>query len=308
MYSEDDLERMAEIVNNAIESTCFGPVVGKVTKDDFSHYEAGEVIYFSSTVSEALDPLQRIFDICATDRRFDSGQFFHFKSVKRAIEILDTGTVQLTALHYLDKKDRAEYSEFFQRTGHFYPLVTGKIDDMKKKSFVLCFTKSSRQEEFWNHYAEQEDGVCLGMRYDIGAKELQRCVEFRDVTYDTGYLFDFINEIHYWFRREFEKNPFIEGVLPFARFYKRAKYSWEDESRISFDYYTNTDPPRCNPFPIQIVTENGKNREYIEVPLRNDYFTLSVDEIICGRRVCCADRSRLLSASNLREDRVWVRK
>ena len=147
------------------------------------------------------------------------------------------------------------------------------------------------------------------MRYDVGEKELKRCVEFRDVTYDTGYLFDFINEIHYWFIREFEKQPFIEGVLKFARFYKRAKYSWEDESRISFGYNCDTYPSICRAFPIQKDMDNGKiTREYIKVPLRNDYFTLEVDEIICGKHVDSADQSRLLSASTLCADRVWVRR
>ena len=46
MYDDRDRERMAEILNNAIASTDFGPVVGVLTKDAFSDYAGSDVIYF----------------------------------------------------------------------------------------------------------------------------------------------------------------------------------------------------------------------------------------------------------------------
>lgn len=307
MFTDSDRTRMADIVNKAIASTEFGPDVGVLSKDDFSYIDNSAVIYFSSTFTEAPDTLLNVFSACAVDRRLDGGHFYHFKSVERAIDILDTGTVQLTALYYQAENDRAEYSEFLQRTGYFRPLNTGDIDEMKRKSFVLCVTKSASREKFWNQYAKQDTGVCLGLRYDMGQQQLQGCVDFRDVTYETGYRFDFINEIRDQFKHEFGKEPFIEGILKFARFYKRGKYSWEDESRISFDYMTY--PELCNVFPIQRDVQNGKiTREYIIVPLKNEYFTLDVDEIICGKQVNSADQARLLSTSKLDANRVWVRK
>ncbi len=306
MYDDRDRQRMAEIANNAIASSRFGPFVGALTKDDFSHDDSRPLIYFS-TFPSAPDPVEKIFAECAADRRWDRGQFYHFKSAKRAIEILESGTVQLTALYYHAQNDRTEYSEFLQRTGHLRPLYTGDIDKMKKKSFVLCFTKSARRQEFWNRYAMQDTGVCLGLRFSMGKKHLQYCVDFRDVTYDSGYRFDFINEMRDQFKREFGKNLFIDGLLKFARFYKRGKYSWEDESRISFDYTTH--PGLCEVFPIQTEMLNGKvTRKYINVPLNSDHFTLQVDEIICGKHVAGGDQDRLLSASKLRADRIWVRK
>ena len=307
MYDDLDRQRMAEIFNNAIASTGFSPVVGDLAEDDFSPDDSRPLIYFS-TFPWAPDPLEKIFAKCATDRRLDCRKFYHFKCVEWAIDILKTGMVQLTALYYHAENDNAEYSEFFQRTGHTYPLITGNVNELKKKSFVLCLSKSASRGKFWNQYAKQDRGVCLGLRYHVGKMELQDCVDFRDVSYGTGYPFDFIKQIRDRFVCEFGKPPFIDGILKFARFYKRAKYSWEDESRISFDYNYDTSSLLTRAFPIQKVVENGKIREYIDAPLRNDYFTLSVDEIICGRRVCRADRSRLLSASSLREDKVWVRK
>ena len=307
MYDERKRERMAEIVNNAIASSNFRPVVEELTKDHFSHNDSGELIHFS-TFPWASDPLEKIFAKCAADRRYDCRKFYHFKCVEWAIDILKTGMVQLTALYYHAENDNAEYSEFFQRTGHTYPLITGNVNELKKKSFVLCLSKSASREKFWNQYAKQDRGVCLGLRYHVGKMELQDCVDFRDVSYGTGYPFDFIKQIRDRFVCEFGKPPFIDGILKFARFYKRAKYSWEDESRISFDYNYDTSSLLTRAFPIQKVVENGKIREYLKVPLRNDYFTLEVDEIICGKHVDSADQARLLSASTLCADRVWVRR
>ena len=306
MYDDRVRGRMAEIVNNAIASSRFGSVVGVLTKDDFSPNDSGKLIHFA-TFTKAPDPLEAIFAKCAADRRFECRSFYHFKSVKRAIDILKTGKVQLTALYYHAQNDSEEYSEFFNRTGHTYPLETGKIDELKKKSFVLCLTKSAGPQKFWSQYAHEDTGVCLAMRYNTGKMDFQDCVDFRDVTYGTGYPFDFIREIRDRFISEFGKAPFIDGILKFARFYKRAKFSWEDESRISFDYTTH--PWLCEVFPIQTEMQNGKvTRKYIKVPLTSDHFTLQVDEIICGKHVTGSDQNRLLSASNLRADRIWVRK
>lgn len=307
MYNDRDRQRMAEIFNNAVASTCFGPLIGDLTKDDFSPDDNRPLIYFS-TFPCAPDPLEKIFANCATDRRYDCRQFYHFKSVERAIDILKTGTVQLTALYYHSENDNEEYSEFFRRTGHTYPLTTGNVNELKKKSFVLCLTKSACREKFWTRYANDDKGVCLGLRYHVGGRDLQECVDFRDVSYGIGYPFDFIKEIRDRFVREFRKPPFIDGVLKFARFYKRADYSWEDESRISFDYKYEYSSLLCGSFPIQKVLENGRMREYIIVPLKSDYFTLEVSEIICGKQVCNADLSRLLAVSNLPTDRIRVRK
>ncbi len=307
MYDDCDRRRMAEIVNNAIASSNFRLVVEELTKDDFSPDDKRPLIYFSTSFF-APDPLEKIFAKCAVDRRLDCRQFYHFKSVERAIDILKKGTVQLTALYYHSENDNEEYSEFFRRTGHTYPLITGNISELKKKSFVLCLSKSASREKFWNQYAKQDRGVCLVLRYHIGRMVLQECVDFRDISYGTGYPFDFIKEIRDRFFSEFCKPPFIDGVLKFARFYKRAKYSWEDESRISFDYNYDYSSLLCRSFPIQKVLENGRMREYIIVPLKNDYFTLEVSEIICGKQVCNADLSRLLAVSNLPTDRIRVRK
>ena len=200
MYDDNNRERMAEIINNAMDSTVFGPVVGVHDKDDFSYIENTDLIHLSSTFGTPPDKLLNVFSSCAVDRRWDRGQFYHFKSVKRAIDILETGTVQLTALYYHARNDSTEYSEFLQRTGQLRPLITGEIDELKKKSFVLCLSKGTRREEFWNQYAMQDRGVCLGLRFFIGQTQLQHCVDFRDVTYDTGYRFDFINEINDQFK------------------------------------------------------------------------------------------------------------
>ena len=305
MYDDCDRRRMAEIVNNAIASSNFRLVVEELTKDDFSPDDNRPLIYFSTSII-APDPLEKIFAKCAVDRRLDCRQFYHFKCVERAIDILKTGTVQLTALYYHSENDNEEYSEFFRRTGHTYPLTTGNVNELKKKSFVLCLTKSACREKFWKRYANHDKGVCLGLRYHVGRRDLQECVDFRDVSYGTGYPFDFIKDIRDQFLCEFCKPPFIDGILKFARFYKRADYSWEDESRISFDF--TTWPALSESFRIQKDMQKGKIvREYITVPLNCGYFSLEVDEIICGKQVGSTDRSRLRSASNLPADRISVR-
>ena len=81
-----------------------------MSEDDISPWSDLELIHF-----QEADSITEIFAKTAIQRKKDQGQFFHFKSVDRALEILNTNTVQLTALEYHSANDHAEYSEFLKK-------------------------------------------------------------------------------------------------------------------------------------------------------------------------------------------------
>ena len=130
--------------------------------------------------------------------------------------------------------------------------------------------------------------------------------EFRDIAYDDGYTYDFINDIRSGFLKCFEKELFIDGVTKFAQFYKRGKYSWESESRLCFDYCMYN---YSAIFPVCKDMSDGKiEREYIVVPLANCFWSLNIEEIICGKNVTQDQIREIKSVALPLGMRVWKRR
>jgi hypothetical protein len=307
MFSDQQRQRMADIVNDALHGTEFEQVVGPVSLQDFSPVDRGQFIW-QSTVSGGRDTLLKAFATTARDRRDDRGQFYHFLKYDYAMASVQQGSLQHTAMTYFEKNDHAEYAEFLRRCGFWMPFVNGTVNKDKTKLFVLCLTNSSRQQRFWSEYADNDQGVCLCLRLvslDPHAADLW---DLRDVVYDDGYRFDFINEIRYWFEREFARELIVEGIDKFARFYKRAKYSWENESRISFDYRLQQGLPTMFPESQDRDSHGNITREYISVPLSNQLYTLQIDEIICGGMVSDQRMEDLRLAAGLDQAQVWRRR
>ncbi|MEI7422133.1 MAG: hypothetical protein WCK18_08560, partial [Prolixibacteraceae bacterium] len=139
--------------------------------------------------------------------------------------------------------------------------------------------------------------------------------DFRDVSYDNGYRFDFINHINYHFIKEFDRQLLIEGITKFSKFYKRGKYEWENESRLAFHYnfdFAGYGHELQKKFPIQ--TDPSTQRKYIDLPLQgnstpNPFFTLSIDEVICGKNVLPVDFSSIQTvlSTNFPNAKIWQR-
>jgi hypothetical protein len=331
-FTKNQLSRMAEIVNEAISETEFSSFT--VTSDDFDpidNFFGGGLVKWADS---NLNPVTKAFNETAQNRIADKGQFFHFKSTRIALDIISNRCIQVSNLLSNDKNDFSEYSEFFKRLGlfhklipndycqqlntkHFNPASKSQMDELRDNIMILCFTKEAHNEKFWKCYAKNDTGVCISFRFLNFDQNKLLYFDFRDVCYDDGYRFDFINHINYHFRKEFDRQLVVEGITKFSKFYKRGKYDWENEARLCFHYdFTSSSKLGdylSKNFPIE--KEPGTNRKYIKLPLKgndiqNPLFTLTVDEVICGKNVSATCFENLYAAltENFPDATIWQRK
>ncbi|WPV01648.1 hypothetical protein SNE26_07660 [Mucilaginibacter sp. cycad4] len=300
-------QEIAEIINSNIKSAEFDFKFDEVKPSDIrfhNKYDVKNVLVFE----EGKNPITQIFDKLSKNRVGDYGRFHHFKSAHIALDIIKNQSIQVSSLFSNDSNDFAEYTEFYKRIGLFHPLVP---EDFQKKAFnnninpkdtrpsdvernhifVLCFTQDNHNEKFWKNYANEDHGVAIGFRFSNFNNEGLRLFDFRDVFYDRGYSFDFYNAIEYQLRK-YNKMFFSDGVDRFSKFYKRARYNWENETRLCFHY----DAPNMvglngfldRTFPIQTDSKSG--RKFIDLPLtgnsvENPFFELEIVEVVCGKFV-----------------------
>lgn len=330
-FTTAQMTRMAEIVNEAISTSEFPTFT--VTHNDFDpndSFMGGGLIKWSNSND---NPVTKAFNLTALNRITDKGQFFHFKTLNIAQSIISNKSVQVSNLLSNQANDFAEYSEFYKRLGLFHQLIPkdycqqkhtntfnpaskSPMDEERENILILCFAKEGHKERFWKDYANNDNGVCLAFRLLNFDPQYAMLYNFRDVSYDNGYRFDFINHINYHFINEFGRQLFVEGITKFSKFYKRGKYEWENETRLAFHYNFDfggygTDLQRV--FPLQ--TDPTTQRKFINLPLQgnitpNPYFTLTIDEVICGRNVSPTDYAAIETAlrANFPTAIIWQRK
>lgn len=230
-------------------------------------------------------------------RKFSTDPFYHFKSFDRAMEILGDNKIPASNLSSNSENDFSEYSEFFRRIGAFEPFTTAhpieegfnfnkdgksKIDEWRDDIFILCFTNDFRNPKFWQEYVNNYEGVCLKFNFKFKKHLDSWKFDFRNIFYDTGYDLDFINEISHMLRinHQLVVNP--TGFTKFSLHYKRLKYQWENETRLSFNYSQYKE--LGNIFNTNIDAKNI-NRKYILLPKSNQFFDWEISEVICGYRI-----------------------
>lgn len=330
-FSTAQMTRMADIVNQAISATEFSAFT--VTSADFSpnnNYMGTGLIQWNDSNN---NPITKAFSLTSQNRITDKGQFFHFKSLDIAKLIISNKSVQVSNLLSNQANDFAEYSEFYKRLGLFHQLIPtdycqqkqtntfnpasrSPMDEERENILILCFAKEGHKENFWENYAVNDSGVCLVFRLLNFDPQYATLYNFRDVCYDNGYRFDFINHINYHFLKEFGKQIMINGGVKFSKFYKRGKYEWENESRLVFHYnfdFGGYGDDLQRVFPLQ--TDPVTQRKYINLPLQgnatpNPYFTLTIDEVICGKNVAPTDFKSLQTAltTHFPNATIWQRK
>jgi hypothetical protein len=113
---------------------------------------------------------------------------------------------------------------------------------------------------------------------------------------------------------------FFGGVSTLSKFYKRAKYKWEREVRLCFDYQENEDFKEVFikgnlAFPDEINLEKyftkhhdtTNDRHFIKVPFENNrLFTLKVSEIICGKNITDTQVNQLKAQAD-NDTIIWRR-
>lgn len=329
-FTTAQMTRMADIVNEAVSASEFPNFT--VTHNDFDpndNYMGGGLIKWQDSNN---NPVTKAFNLTALNRITDKGQFFHFKSLNIAQLIISNKSVQVSNLLSNQANDFAEYSEFYKRLGLFHQLLPedycqqkqtntfnpaskSPMDKERENILIICFAKEGHKERFWKDYADNDTGVCLVFRLLNFDPKFADLYNFRDVSYDNGYRFDFINHINYHFIKEFGRQLFVEGITKFSKFYKRGKYEWENEARLAFHYnfdFGGYGNELEKVFPLQ--TDPSSKRKFINLPLQgnatpNPYFTLTIDEVICGKNVSTADFTTIQTAlaTNFPTATIWQR-
>lgn len=320
----DKCEEVAGIINKHLNNSNYKELLS-INKNDIdlasftnnnnfiqwnSKFEGGE----SKKTYVDQNKLNQLYDLVKINRKQDFGQFFHFKPFEIACNIIQNREIQLTALCNHSDNDLVEYSEFINRYCHNPLLDDQHIYDAKKDIYIFCFTKHFRNERFWKEYAKDDTGVCIVINFTNFKDQLDTLYDLVDVVYDKN-LFDFINHIQSEIFQKFGKKIFIGSDRRFARHFKRAKYSWESEIRMLFDFHENKkllqlsfckglNELDLNNY-IKKETDETTGRRYIKLPFNNPFFKLKIDEIICGKKVTDKQMRDIEGDLNNPDIRVW---
>jgi hypothetical protein len=323
-YSLIQRGRMADIFNDAIKSSLLNDI--SVTATDFDPDEGFLGVPLIKFL-DGKDPIPKLFARLAQNRQVDKGQFYHFKSVKIALSILQHRALQVSNLFSNRDNDFAEYTELFQRMGLLHQLIPTTyladqttinsrrdrpIDEDRDEVLILCLTKEGHKEKFWKEYANNDTGVCLVLRFEDFVRPAAHTYDFRDVYYDKGYDFEFINKVNHHFSQEFGRLLFIDGLTKFARCYKRNRYNWENETRLVFDYHKSATSQEFLRKTFKLEVDG--DRKYITLPLKgstpnNPLFTITIDELIVGQQVSSSDFDDLkkILHAGYPQARIWQR-
>ena len=229
------------------------------------------------------------FSALIPSRQNDRGIFFHTLRLEYAKKALETKEFRFYSLSSVQDKDYAEQIECYRRYATPYADF-GLIKKSNENIFILCLSKDIRNEKMWEEYGNMDCGISLGFRYEHKYHtDNPGMYDFRDVYYDSGYDLDFLNELQNHLYESTGQYINVDSISTFAKFYKRDKFRWENETRICFERNPcNICGQKLFNFPFEI--EHDENmRSFIRVPFENDFFHMTLSEIICGKNVSAQD-------------------
>ena len=240
--------------------------------------------------NEHRNPLHRIFSQLMGDRKstVSSDVFYHFKTCPSVIlDIINKKSIQVSNMVANTENDYTEYSEFFRRIGF---ADKNRLEKARSNTFILCFANTCSEQRMWDEYATNETGVCLCFNVKHLSHIDSWSYSFRNVFYDHGYDLDVVGEIVDKIEQKYQLSFLPQGVHRFAQYYKRDRYRWENETRLSIQYedildyeaITNTESIVTKHF-TRNTASNG--REYLDIPFQNPLFEFEMRELIMGKNV-----------------------
>ncbi len=330
MNSDDKrkLKIVAKIINTALKRSKHKI---KVNWNDFRYDENNKYIrwqpkilksdgFFITEYGGDNDKFQKYLFSLIKNRKKDNGIFYHFIKFKHVLTLLKKKELQLSSLNYYCKSDPFEYYEFIKRYSNIENLNFDYLKQRKDKYFMFCLTDSYRNQYLWDNYGGKENGVSLGIRFNnfMENEQLNNNFHFKDVYYDDGYDFEFINEIQFYLKNEMNKQLLLSGIDDFSIFYKRCRFSQEKEIRLCFDYYlyeTRREWFKKNGhvLPEELKLDEKykifkyKYRDYIKIPLKNEFYEIQISDIICGKNIS-EDQFKVLTSLKNKETLIWRRK
>jgi hypothetical protein len=224
--------------------------------------------------------------------------YYRYFSPERLCDVLKTDNIQMSSMKSNYKNDDREYIEYFDILNSNINKV--KVDSFRDSTYILCFSDSYTDKRIWKEYTNNE-GVCIEAEITPLQSIDSWIWEFRSVFYGTGNEFAFLKSIIQHFKSTYN----IDIVFPthkFAQFFKRNTYSWENETRIciqeeDLSYWKVNFDNLFSHFPKKQQNHCWGIRNYIDVPLDNYLFNLSIKKVFLGpkfKTLCNLNLFRLL--------------
>lgn len=310
LEGNQDIPGFKEFINEWLVKRGVDSLYGIVKQGEAPEFhKPNEVHPITYENKQYVEWLDGIYSKLSVDRLNDKGIFYWFKPFQRAVEILQESRLHLLSLEKQDLNDHSEALEFVQRYEYLpYARSYSGSGFSEKNQFafggVACFTRNFRNQQFWDDYAKSDAGVALGIRFIFKNDPLFQGFQpfvLKDIFYDTGYDLDFLNELRYLAYKKF--NVVLSTIPRSLRwmcyYYKRDKYRWENETRLSFnlDEYGNICGllmkkdrrnfiDRMEGHKIEShYFDESRPKFLTKVHFDNPFFKIEVSEIICGANV-----------------------
>lgn len=247
--------------------------------------------------------ISNYFDSKSKNKINDKTDFYHILDIEYAITLLEKKEIQLTAIPYYFGKDPFEYIAYMYLD--FNPNIKlKKIDQSADYYFIFCLTESIKKQKLWNpKNNEKKIAIKLNFEFNWQIKTILPIFQLRNVVYIDNKL-DFIKELQIRLKRELNMTFNIKDELILARYFKNSLYKSEKEIRLCFDYQRYIDENKrgkeleevSNQLgysykKIEILNDNKRN--YIKMPLNNEYFNLNITQIICSNKIKEEDSYRI---------------
>lgn len=238
----------------------------------------------------------RYLNALPKDRITNNGSFFRFiEDADRLTEILTTKKFRIYNLNAQEDNDFAEYTEMYRRLGHD---TNERIEEARRDTYILCLAKEMHNERMWCEYTKNHG---VSFRVKIHKKATQPLQwSFKDIYYDSGYDLDFYQEARFRVQR-FAQYLMIPQISGLCHFYKRDKYRWENESRISIKDIPGGILPHnaifANACHNHFEMHKGANdHNYILADLDNVLFEMRIEEVYFERNIDPQKYAALASA------------
>jgi hypothetical protein len=218
----------------------------------------------------------------------NSSYLYHYLPAKYVSNILTENKIRLynLAKYVKNKNDPKEYSYFIDRIGLIIPNAEKYISSVINDIFILSCTSEEDSINHWDYYG-QEEGACIKFKVDI--KKSDYDVGIKNVVYESELTKLFC--LQQCIKEQFDYSLDISTSYFFSKYVKRSYYEWEKEVRICFDnnshqigkklksYLTNGKITTSENDKYFEIKEDEIHAKYIEVPMNNDFFNLTIESI-----------------------------
>jgi hypothetical protein len=202
-------------------------------------------------------------------------------------KILKTGKIRFYNLNKFLQSDKTEFRYLLEDLGINFPKFEEQVGNIKNNIFIWCLTKNINSRRHWKEYANNYQGVCIGMIFSILPQRDNR-VAFVKVCYEIPFL----REIQEQLEQRFHLTLSIRGYSHFAKFYKNKCFDWENEYRFAFDlsqkeiitnsekHFFNYSNPNQNEIDSLFkISQDDGGLKYLEIPLKNTFFGVAITEV-----------------------------